>query len=57
MSRTASTIASFTATDAVNPNESGTKAAAHYVLTLSSGESATLKIRLTDSQTSSVVAE
>jgi hypothetical protein len=42
-------------TDAVNPNKSGTKAAAHYVLTLGAGESATVKIRLTNSQGSSGV--
>lgn len=34
--------------DAVNPQLSGTKAAAHYRLTLAPGETKTLKLRLTD---------
>ena len=34
--------------DAVNPAHTGTKAAAHYHLTLSPGESKTIKLRLTD---------
>ncbi len=34
--------------DAVNPKQVGTKAAAHYRLTLRSGESATLQLRLWD---------
>ena len=33
---------------AVNPAQTGTKMAAHYPLTLNPGESATLKLRLTD---------
>jgi hypothetical protein len=33
---------------AVNPQSTGTKMAAHYLLNLASGESATLKLRLTD---------
>jgi hypothetical protein len=33
---------------AVNPQSAGTKMAAHYVLSLASGESATIKLRLTD---------
>jgi hypothetical protein len=35
-------------TDAVNPEGTGTKAAAHYVLQLEAGESATLHLRLSD---------
>jgi hypothetical protein len=35
-------------TDAVNPAKSGTKAAAHYPLTLGPGESKIIKLRLTD---------
>ncbi len=35
-------------TDAVNPAKVGTKAAAHYRLTLAPGESKTIKLRLTD---------
>jgi hypothetical protein len=35
-------------TEAVNPARSGTKAAAHYVLRLASGEEATVRLRLTD---------
>ncbi|HKA12227.1 MAG TPA: glucosidase [Candidatus Dormibacteraeota bacterium] len=34
--------------DAVNPAGTGTKAAAHYVLTLGPGESSTVRLRLTD---------
>ncbi len=34
--------------DAVNPEQSGTKAAAHYALTVGPGESATIRLRLTD---------
>ena len=34
--------------EAVNPNQTGTKAAAHYVLTLSPGESRTIQLRLSD---------
>ncbi|MFY9608817.1 MAG: glucosidase [Blastocatellia bacterium] len=34
--------------DAVNPAKSGTKAAAHYPLTLGPGETKTIKLRLTD---------
>ncbi|HKY70698.1 MAG TPA: glucosidase [Nitrospira sp.] len=37
--------------DAVNPDHVGTKAAAHYVLTLAAGESRTLRLRLTDDAT------
>ena len=33
---------------AVNPEHTGTKMAAHYALHLAPGESATLKLRLTD---------
>jgi len=36
------------AKDAVNPAKSGTKAAAHYPLTLGPGETKTIKLRLTD---------
>ena len=36
------------ATDAVNPEKSGTKAAAHYRLTVGAGESVELRLRLTD---------
>jgi len=35
-------------TEAVNPSKLGTKAAAHYRLTLAPGESKTIKLRLTD---------
>ncbi|MEP7341507.1 MAG: glucosidase [Acidobacteriota bacterium] len=35
-------------TDAVNPAKAGSKAAAHYKLTLKPGESKTIKLRLTD---------
>ncbi|MCC6860311.1 MAG: glucosidase [Bryobacterales bacterium] len=34
--------------EAVNPQRAGTKAAAHYVLNLGAGESATVRLRLTD---------
>lgn len=34
--------------EAVNPNQTGTKAAAHYVLTLSPGETRTIQLRLSD---------
>jgi hypothetical protein len=34
--------------DAVNPNRTGTKTAAHYVLTVPSGKSVTVRLRLTD---------
>jgi len=36
--------------DAVNPDEKGTKAAAHYSLTIAPGESASIHLRLTTSQ-------
>ncbi len=42
-------------TDAVNPNRAGTKASAHYILDVAAGASVTVKLRLTDSQTSSGV--
>jgi hypothetical protein len=45
------------ATGAVNPNQAGTKAAAHYVLNIAAGGTATVRIRLTDSQASSGVAQ
>ena len=35
--------------NAVNPNHEGTKAAAHYSFNLASGETATIKLRLSDS--------
>ena len=35
-------------TDAVNPARAGTKAAAHYALTLGAGETRTVRLRLTD---------
>ncbi len=35
---------------AVNPEQAGTKAAAHYVLNLGAGETATVRLRLTDLQ-------
>ena len=38
--------------DAVNPRQRGTKAAAHYTLTLSAGETVTLRLRLTDASRS-----
>jgi hypothetical protein len=38
--------------DAVNPNQSGTKAAAHYVLAVGAGKSATVRMRLTNSEPS-----
>jgi hypothetical protein len=34
--------------EAVNPNQTGTKASAHYVLTLSPGEARTIQLRLSD---------
>jgi len=34
--------------EAVNPNQTGTKAAAHYILTLSPGETRTIQLRLSD---------
>jgi hypothetical protein len=34
--------------EAVNPNQTGTKASAHYVLTLSPGETRTIQLRLSD---------
>ena len=34
--------------EAVNPNQIGTKAAAHYVLTIAPGESSTIRLRLSD---------
>ena len=37
--------------DAVNPNQLGTKFAAHYVLDIGAGETKTIKLRLTDSAT------
>ena len=36
--------------DAVNPAATGTKAAAHYVLTLGPGESSSVRLRLTDAE-------
>ncbi|MEX2300650.1 MAG: glucosidase [Bryobacterales bacterium] len=39
------------AAEAVNPREQGTKAAAHYVLQLAAGETATVRLRLIDSAT------
>jgi len=39
--------------DAVNPEQTGTKAAAHYALTVAPGESATIRLRLTDARGSS----
>jgi len=39
--------------DAVNPEHTGTKAAAHYALTVGPGESATIRLRLTESRGSS----
>jgi hypothetical protein len=36
------------ATDAVNPEETGTKAAAYYRLTVEAGETATMRLRFTD---------
>jgi hypothetical protein len=38
------------AQDAVNPSQVGTKAAAHYKLTLCAGEAATVRLRFTDAQ-------
>jgi hypothetical protein len=35
--------------DAVNPEQSGTKASAHYDLTLASGQAATIRLRFSDS--------
>ena len=35
--------------DAVNPERTGTKAAAHYLLTIRGGEKATIRLRLTES--------
>jgi hypothetical protein len=40
--------------DAVNPQQVGTKAAAHYPLTISAGDTVTLQLRLTDRQPLSV---
>ncbi|MGW3289970.1 MGH1-like glycoside hydrolase domain-containing protein [Streptomyces sp. NPDC001002] len=37
-------------TDAVNPERTGTKAAVHHVLTVPAGGSATVRLRLTDTQ-------
>ncbi|HSE24815.1 MAG TPA: hypothetical protein VLB68_24350, partial [Pyrinomonadaceae bacterium] len=37
--------------DAINPNHEGTKASAHYSFQLGAGETATIKLRLTDSPT------
>jgi hypothetical protein len=42
------------AKDAVNPDRVGTKAAAHYPLTIGPGESVTVRLRLTDSEKPSV---
>jgi hypothetical protein len=42
--------------EAVNPAENGTKAAAHYEFKIAPGESATVKIRFTDSVATSGVA-
>jgi Glycosyl hydrolase family 63 C-terminal domain len=39
--------------EAVNPAENGTKAAAHYQLTIASGESATVKVRFTNRESNS----
>ncbi len=36
--------------DAVNPQQTGTKAAAHYALTVEPGESATIRLRLTNEE-------
>ncbi|HEY7284488.1 MAG TPA: hypothetical protein VH497_03520 [Vicinamibacterales bacterium] len=36
--------------DAVNPDQAGTKASAHYPLTLAAGESRTLRLRLADAE-------
>ena len=36
--------------DAVNPEQTGTKAAAHYALTVGPGESATIRLRLTSQE-------
>jgi hypothetical protein len=36
--------------DAVNPEQTGTKAAAHYALTVGPGESATIRLRLTNQE-------
>ena len=48
-SRTASTTTSCTASDGpVNPEQTGTKAAAHYRLTVGPGECRTIRLRLTD---------
>ena len=48
-SRTASTTSSSTARrDAVNPEQTGTKAAAHYRLTVGPGECRTIRLRLSD---------
>ncbi|MCI1748385.1 MAG: hypothetical protein LKI24_09990 [Acidipropionibacterium sp.] len=38
---------SSTGTDAVNPEKTGTKAAAHYSVTIPAGQSATVRVRLT----------
>ncbi len=43
-------------TDAVNPAQTGTKASAHYRLNLAAGASATVRIRLTNTTSSSAVA-
>jgi hypothetical protein len=39
--------------EAVNPDKTGTKAAAHYPLTIGPGETATVRLRFTDSPTAS----
>ncbi len=49
MLRTASTTTSCTAlTEAVNPEHSGTKASAHYKLTVGPGETVVVRLRLTN---------
>ncbi len=42
--------------EAVNPQKIGSKAAAHYLLTLAPGASATVRLRLTDKQAETVVS-
>jgi len=43
--------------EAVNPENVGTKAAAHYALTIGPGETATVRLRLTDAELSPTRAE
>ncbi|MBI3786513.1 MAG: glucosidase, partial [Deltaproteobacteria bacterium] len=45
------------ASDAVNPNQTGTKTAAHYTLTIGPGQSTTIYLRFTDKQTSTPFAD